>query len=79
MAAEVSTAPIAAEAVQRSDAVLEIEREIIGQSRNQPLAIRGVRSIQSRCLDASAMGARFNQGRHGQGARLQSQGLTRNR
>ncbi len=58
MAAEVSTAPIAAEAVQRSDAVLEIECEIIGQSRNQPLAMRGALNALVINLEAPMRGKR---------------------
>ena len=45
MAAEVSKARIAAEAVQGGDAVFGIECKTIARGRNQPLAIRGVRSM----------------------------------
>ena len=40
-----SKAPIAAEAVQRVDALFEIEREIAGQTRDQRLAVRRERAL----------------------------------
>jgi len=45
MAAEVSKARIAAEAVQGGDAVFGTESNLSARGRNQPLAIRGVRSM----------------------------------
>jgi hypothetical protein len=82
MAAEVSKARIAAEAVQGGDAVFGTECKTIGQ-RSQSTACHPRCALYDLVIDLEArmraQRARFDQERHGQGARLQSQSLTQNR